>query len=339
MESRELERRPCGASGLDISVLGVGCWAFGGKEGDYWGAQDDNDARSLIAACLERGVTYLDVAEAYNDGRSEEALGRILEGRRGEAIIGTKIGPQFCTPSLIREHCEASLRRLRTDYIDIYMVHWPIREHSVPEAFETLKQLRDEGKIRVIGVSNFGVRDLTEAADLVPGIGINQLHYNLLSRGLEAEILPLCRKRNIGVMTYMSLLQGILTGKWKTIDEIPPVRTRTRHFRGDRPDSRHGGPGAEEEVIAALDGIRAIATELGVEMGQLALGWLAAQPGVTCVLAGARNVAQLESNIQGVTLKLSDDVLARLDATTRPVFDKLGSDADYWQSGSNSRIR
>src|SRR5690606_12121901 len=155
---------------------------------------------------------------------SEEGLGRVLKGRREQAIIGTKVGPQNCAKGVLREHCEASLRRLDTDYIDLYMVHWPIRECPVADAFEELTALRDEGKIRVIGVSNFGVRDLNEALGTGTEIGMNQLHYNLLSRGIEHEIIPLCMENNVGVMTYMSLLQGILTGKYTKIDDIPPIR-------------------------------------------------------------------------------------------------------------------
>lgn len=339
LNSKPLERRRCGRTDLELPVLGVGVWVLGGKDNDYWGGYSEAEARNLIAACLDSGANYFDVAEAYNDGRSEEVLGRILAGQRHRAIIGTKVLPQNCAPATLREHCEASLRRLQTDHIDLYMVHWPIREHSVPAAFETLAALRAEGKIRHVGVSNFGVQDLAEAAAIMPDIAINQLHYNLLSRAIEVEVLPLCRKLNIGVMTYMSLLQGLLTGKYARIDDIPPVRTRTRHFRPDRPDSRHGEPGAEEEVQAALTGIRAVADEVGVKMGELALGWLAARPGVTCVLAGARDPEQLRSNIRGATLDLPTDVVARLDEITRPLLEKLGSNPDYWQSGENTRIR
>jgi aryl-alcohol dehydrogenase-like predicted oxidoreductase len=339
LTSKELQRRRCGRTELELPVLGVGVWVLGGQDSDYWGGYSEAEARNLVAACLDSGANYFDVAEAYNEGRSEEVLGKILSGQRARAIIGTKVSPKNCSPATLREHCEASLRRLQTDYIDLYMVHWPIREHGVREAFETLAALRTEGKIRHVGVSNFGVRDLAEAAAVLPDIAINQLHYNLLSRAIEVELLPLCNQLNIGVMTYMSLLQGLLTGKYDRIDDIPPVRTRTRHFRPDRPDSRHGEPGAEVEVQAALTGIRSMADEVGVKMGQLALGWLASRPGVTCVLAGARDPEQLQSNICGATLVLPADVLAKLDDITRPLLDKLGSNPDYWQSGDNARIR
>ncbi len=338
-DSQSRPRRTAGGSDLQLPLLGVGVWVFGGKEGDYWGGYSESEARDLIATCLDSGANYFDVAELYNEGRSEEVLGKILAGQRDRAIIGTKIHPSNCGKETLRKHCEASLRRLNTDYIDLYMVHWPIREHSISEAFEILSELRDEGKIRAIGVSNFGVQDLTEALRVFPNIAINQMHYNMLSRAIETEVVPLCKKHHVGIMTYMSLLQGLLTGKYERIDDIPPVRTRTRHFKPDRPDSRHGEPGAEDEVQSAISGIREVANELNVKMGELALGWLAAKPGVTCVLAGARDSQQLYSNIRGVTMELSADVVTRLDEITDPLFKKLGSNPDYWQSGENSRIR
>jgi len=339
MSINQIDLRPCGASGLEISVLGLGCWMFGGDEGDYWGGYTDAEAYDLISAALDMGVNYFDEAEMYNAGRSEEALGRALKGRREKAVIGTKINPLHCEPATLRKHCEASLRRLQTDYVDIYMVHWPIRDIPIEPAFEMLGQLQSEGKIRVIGVSNFGPIDLAAALSTGVQIGLNQLHYNLFSRAIEVELLPLCQKNGVGVMSYMSLLQGILSGKYATIDEIPEIRLRTRHFRGDRPQSRHGGPGAEPEVNKALAEIRELAQETGLAMEQLALGWVAAKPGVSCVLVGARNAEQLRSNYEGVTRALPDDVVKRLDEITDPLLRILGSSPDYWQSGAECRIR
>ncbi len=339
MEVGTLERREAGRSGIELSVLGMGCWMFGGTSDDYWGGHDEDEARNLVSVALERGLNYFDAAEVYNAGRCEEGLGRVLKGRRGEAVIGTKILPENCSKEGVRKHCEASLRRLGTDYIDIYMVHWPVRDYPAGETFAELGRLKEEGKIRMVGVSNYGLKDLTEALATGVEIGINQMHYNLFSRAIETEILPLCREKGIGVLTYMPLLQGILTGKYGTIEEIPANRTRTRHFRGDRPESRHEGPGAEAEVDRALGDLRKLAAETGHEVGQLALAWAAAREGVTCVIAGARNVEQLQANIDGVSLRLADDVIARLDEITDPLYRKLGSNPDYWQSDKNSRIR
>jgi aryl-alcohol dehydrogenase-like predicted oxidoreductase len=334
-----MEKRLCSDSGIALSVLGIGCWSFGGGGDDYWGPQDERDAADAVSAALDDGITYFDTAEMYNDGRSEESLGRALRGQRQKAIIGSKVSPANTAPAVLREHCEASLRRLGVDAIDIYMVHWPITDHSVEDAFSTLMALRDEGKVRAIGVSNHGVRQLTEAVSTGAPIVVNQLCYNLLSRAIEAEILPLCRQRNIGVIGYMPLQQGLLTGKYRSAEEVPWIRMRTRHFQGTRRGARHGEPGAEAEIFAALDGMRDLAAELHIPMGQLALAWALARPGITCVLAGARTAAQVADNAAAARLALSPEVISQLDALTDPVLNKLGSNADYWESSDNSRIR
>jgi aryl-alcohol dehydrogenase-like predicted oxidoreductase len=285
------------------------------------------------------GINYFDTAEMYNAGRSEESLGKALRHRRAEAVIGTKTIPQNCTREGVREHCEGSLRRLGTDCVDIFMVHWPILEHPVEAAFETLQALQAEGKIRHIGVSNFSRKHLKPALATGVKVAVNQLHYSLLSRAIEYEALPCCLEHGIGVVAYMPLLQGILTGKYATLAEVPWYRLRTRHFRGDREGARHGGPGAEAEIADALAGIRQVADELGEPMGDVALAWVAAQPAVTCVLAGARDVGQLEANVRGCSLRLPPEVVARLGALTEPPKAKLGADIDYWESPENSRAR
>jgi aryl-alcohol dehydrogenase-like predicted oxidoreductase len=219
------------------------------------------------------------------------------------------------------------------------MVHWPVHEHSTAEAFEALLALQQEGRIRAIGVSNFDGARLREALDTGAVIAVNQLHYSLFSRAIEYDALPACVEENVGVVGYMPLLQGILSGKYRTLGEVPWYRLRTRHFRGDRQGARHGGPGAEEEIVPALEGIRRVAEELGEPMSDVALAWVAAQPGTTCVLAGARDVEQLSANVRGCSLSLPADVIERLNVLTEPVKAKLGPDLDYWENVGNSRVR
>ncbi len=334
-----METRSCGTSGIEISILGIGCWSFGGDADAYWGAQDQNDADAVVGRALDAGANYFDTAEGYNEGRSEESLGRSLGRRRHEAVVGSKISPTNVQPATLRAHCDASLRRLGTDYLDIYMVHWPIAGGLVEDAFSTLGALRAEGKIRAIGVSNFGVRDLGRALATGQPIAVDQLYYNLFSRAIEEAILPLCRQEKVGVIGYMPLQQGLLTGKYRTPQEVPDQRARTRHFRGDRPLSRHGGPGAEAEIFAALDHVRDLAASLGVSMAQLSLAWAMARPGVTCTLAGIRNIAQLTDGLAAAALELSPDVMAELDRISQPVLAALGSNPDYWQTGADTRIR
>ena len=334
-----METRTLNPSGIQLPILGLGCWSFGGQEGDYWGPHDDRDAAEVVAMAFDHGANYFDTAEGYNDGRSEAALGRALAGRRNEAIIGTKISPDNTAPATLRQHCEASLRRLETDTIDIYMVHWPITDYPVADAFATLADLRAEGKIRAIGVSNFGPTQLQEAIATGVPLEVNQLGYSLLDRAIEFEILPACQRYGIGVAAYMPLMQGLLTGRWRSADEIPQVRRRTRHFSSDRPGARHGEPGAEAEVFAALRDIAQIAETQGVPMPDLALAWVAAQPGVTTVIVGTRTPAQLRESLRGIGRTLSPEISAELGRLTESVKVKLGANADLWRSGADTRIR
>ena len=193
-----MEMRTCGKSGIEISPMGIGCWSYGG--GDYWGSQAQSDVTAVANAALDAGINFFDTAEGYNDGRSEEALAVALKGRRHEAVIGTKVSRP--DPATIRERCEASLDRLQTDYVDIYMIHWPDDEIAIEESMVELTRLQVDGLIRAIGVSNFGVEQLTAALDTGASIAVNQLCYNLLSRAIEPELLPLCPKaqcRHLGV--------------------------------------------------------------------------------------------------------------------------------------------
>lgn len=335
-----MEKRACGNTGLALSVLGVGVWAFGGGAGDYWGSQDDRDAAAVVERALALGANYFDTAEMYNLGRSESALGRALAGRRAQALIGSKLSPSHATsPEAVRQHCEATLARLGTEYVDLYMVHWPLPEDVVEPTFATLMQLQAEGKIRHIGVSNFGVQQMTAALATGVTLAVNQLPYSLLARAIEHEILPFCAAHGIGVIGYMPLMQGLLTGKYRSADEMPPGLTRTRHFRPDRPDSRHGEPGAEAETFALVEGLRQIAAREGAPMAQLALAWAAANPAMTCVLAGARNTGQLEENAAGATRRLSPALKAELDALSAAVMAKLGANVDLWHPAERSRTR
>ncbi len=330
-----IERRYYGNTGATLPVIGIGCWAYG--SGDYWGNQDQKDVNEVVAMAIDRGVNYFDTAEAYNDGRSEEALGIALKGRRQAAIIGSKVLPSNTEPAVLRQHCEASLRRLGTDRIDIYMLHWPLTDHSVEDAFATLEALQKEGKIGAIGLSNYGPHQLQEALATGAKFAVDQVCYNLLSRAIEVELMPLCTRLGIGILAYMPLLQGLLTGKFHSADDMPPARTRTRHFRGDRVGSRHGEAGAEAEIFTAIQGIREIAAEMEVPMAQLSLAWILSRPAITCVLAGIRNITQLEENIASAELHLSPEIVSRLDKLTEPLLKKLGPSSDYYQASNNSR--
>jgi aryl-alcohol dehydrogenase-like predicted oxidoreductase len=268
-------------------------------------------------------------------------------------VVGTKVSPAHVQPEVLPRRCEASLRRLGTDYVDLYMVHWPITPRSirhfdaqtrvcpaVDDAFATLRRLREQGKVRHIGVSNFARYRLEEALVHCPDLVVNELPYNLLSRAIEWEMLPACRALGLGVVGYMALLQGVLTDLYPTLDDVPTWQRRTRHFDARKtPAARHGMDGEEEAMGQALSDIRAVCRETGQTLAELALRWAVANPGLACNLVGSRSVNELEANVRAVAQPLPADVVARLNAITDPLKERLGRSFDYYESPENDRTR
>ncbi len=333
-------------------MLGIGSWAFGG--GEYWGPCEQDDVDELVEYAVDHGCNFFDTAELYYNGGSETSLGLAVKDLdRSDLLIGSKISPSNTEPRQLIEHCEASLRRLQTDYLDLYMVHWPITPHSirhfttetiatpsVTEAFATLMRLQTAGKIRHIGVSNFGRAKLDEALATGASIAVNELPYSLLTRAIEFEILPYCRKNGVGVLGYMSLLQGVLGDTYATLDDVPVWQRRTRHFDSRRtPQCRHGLPGEEAETAAALEAIRALAREHGMSTAELALKWAIAGEGMTSALCGCRTVSKLAVNIRAASEPLPKALWEKLNHATQPLMEKLGPSFDYWQNAANDRTQ
>jgi aryl-alcohol dehydrogenase-like predicted oxidoreductase len=347
-----MERRACGRSGLGLPVLGLGCWAFGG--GEYWGRHEQRDAVAVVRRAFDLGVTYFDTAEVYNDGRSEASLGQALRGLpRDRVVVGTKVSPAHVQPDVLPRRCEASLRRLGTDRIDLYMVHWPITPHSirhfdaqlevgpaVDDAFAALLRLQEQGRVRHLGVSNFARNKLEEAQRYCPALAANELPYNLLSRAIEWEALPACQDLGVGVIGYMALLQGVLTDLYPRLDDVPPWQRRTRHFDAHKaPAARHGLEGEEEAVAQALAEIRVVCRETGHTLPALALKWAVANRSVACTLVGSRSVEKLEANVRAVEQPLPAETVARLNAITDPLKARLGRSFDYYENPGNDRTR
>lgn len=331
-----MEYRELGTSGLRVSAMAFGAWQLGDTA--YWGSSADADADAAVAAAVDAGINLFDTAEIYGDGESERVLGRVIGARRDKALIASKVSPDHCAPESLRAACEASLRRLGTDVIDLYQVHWPCRGVSFDDACAAMLKLRDEGKIRAIGVSNYGPRDLA-AWMKAGGCVSNQLGYSLLFRAIEFEIVPACIAHRVGVLAYMPLLQGLLAGRWTSIDEIPVLRRRTRHFSGGREGTRHGQDGCEDLLLDAIRGIGEIADALGEPMARVAIAWAMAQPGIASVIVGGRSAGQVARNAEAAALALEPDVIARLNAVTQPIKDRMGANADMWESAERSRIR
>ena len=329
-----MKYKKLGQSELKVSVISMGCWGIAGDS--TWGPQKESDAIDTIYAALNAGINFFDTAEFYGSGYSEEILGRTLSKRRKEVIIATKVSPSHLRPNDLRGCCENSLRHLQTDYIDLYYIHWPNWEIPIEDTLLALEKLKKEGKIRLIGCSNFGKIDLSDLLRK-SRVEVNQLPYSLTWRAIEYEIQPICLKNNIAITCYAPLAQGLLTGKFDSPDDVPEGRARSRYFSGDRPLARHGEAGAEKETFETLVKIKKICQKINIPMAQVALSWLLSRPGVASIIAGARNPEQVNINAKAGEVELSSEVLEQLILAGEELKRKLGSNPDMWES--DSRIR
>src|SRR5574337_64540 len=286
-----MKYRQLGGSGIEASVVGLGAWAIGGW---MWGGTDERKSVEAIQSSIDAGINFIDTAPAYGMGLSEIVVGRAITSRREQVVVATKCGivwhtdkgipfvsqngrtmRRYLGPESIRYEVEQSLNRLNTDHIDLYQTHWQDQTTPIEETMTTLLDLKREGKIRAIGVSNATV-DQIEAYRRVGPVDSGQEKYSMLDRGLEAEYLPYALKNNIAVLAYSPLAFGLLTGK------VGPER----QFPAD--DIRHENPRFSEEsrkqVLAMLDKMHPIAEKHGLTLAQLVIAWTIAQPGLTHTL-------------------------------------------------------
>ena len=323
MEYRKLEN-----AGIEVPVIALGCWQFAG--GEMWRNQEEKDSIEAVHAALDTGITLFDTAEVYGDGKSEEVLGKALQGRRHKAIVATKTaGPTYASDELASA-CDKSLKRLRTDTIDIYQLHWPRPSQvDAEKIFEGVRKLKKSGKIRHFSVCNFGFHNLSDI--LTAGtIVSNQLSYSLLWRGIEDEIVPKCTENAIGIFTYSSLLHGLLSGRYESIDEFPANRARSLHFSGSLEGVRHGQKGKEQLTDESLKRIRRHCRDAGFSMLEAALGWLAHRPQVTSVIVGGRNAGQVIRNANIASIRFPREFLESLTKATDDLKKAFGNQADMW---------
>jgi myo-inositol catabolism protein IolS len=316
-----MQQRRVGSSPVSISQIGLGTW---GMSGAFWGAADDAESIRVIHRALELGVTLIDTAEAYGKGHAEEVVGDALSGRRGSAVIATKVAPNNLDPQKLEDALEGSMKRLRTDYVDIYFVHWPDPATPIGPTIERLERLRAEGKVRAVGVSNFGIKELDEARKYGT-IDALQPPYNMLWREVESSTLPYCRQHNIGVIPYSGLAQGLLTGTLKrdTVFAAGDERRTTVLFQ----------PGLYEDTLEAVEGLRPMAAKYSKTVPQLAIQWLTSRPGVTSPLLGARTIAEIEENAKSVGWTISDEDVATMDQLTASIWARIADKGDmfgYW---------
>jgi aryl-alcohol dehydrogenase-like predicted oxidoreductase len=299
---------PLTRAAFEVSRIGIGCEQLGGVD---WGQYDLKETIRAVELAVERGVTLFDTANVYGLGASEQVLCQALGARRHDVVIVTKGGvrwetsPSGCRARTfidlsrknLRESVEGSLRRLELDAIPLYLLHWPDETIPIEEPLATLVELKGEGKIRGIGVSNFVFSDLKRANELVP-IAAVEIRYNLLHRSIENDLLPYCRQQGIGVLAYGSLAEGLLTGKYaqQSVFEIADRRSRLRHFQGD----------AFRQNLRHVERVKQVAGVHAKTPAQVAVRWVLSNHAVSSAIVGIKNVAQLEEAVGCIGWQLED---------------------------------
>jgi aryl-alcohol dehydrogenase-like predicted oxidoreductase len=310
-----MDTRTIGTTDLEVSTIALGCWPMGAG---YWGRADDDVSIRTLHKALEAGITHVDTAPAYGHGHSETVVGRALIDRRADVVLSTKVAAD---PDGIRDSLDASLARLQTDYVDVCYVHWPRRSTPLARTMEMLESLRAEGRLRAIGVSNFTVA-MMEMASNYGRIDVIQPPYNLIWRFIEEDVLPYCVAHDIGVVTYSSLAQGLLTGT---------LRLNTA-FAGDdqRVRSVLWQPENYGKCLYAVERLRPIAESLGISLTQLALRWLAAQPGVTSALVGARTPEEIAEDAAALDGATPEATMDAIQAVSDEIYVSMPYYYDMW---------
>jgi len=320
-----METRRLGNSDLNITRVGYGAWAIGGSGWEFaWGSQDDNESIAAIHRALELGVNWIDTAAVYGLGHSEEVVGRALKSWRGSRpYVFTKCGlrgdakgevQKILKAGSIRGEVEDSLRRLSVDVIDLYQIHWPPDPDSpeLEEGSSTLADLKREGKVRWIGVSNFNVQQLRRAQVIAPVTSL-QPRYSLVHREVEDEILPYCLSEGIGVIVYSPMASGLLTGAM--------TRERAAKLPGD--DWRGRNPDFTEpnlsQNLALVERLRAVANRHNRAVGEVAIAWTLGNPAVTGAIVGARNARQAEGVMRASDLRLADEEVTEIETVVAEI--------------------
>src|SRR5918996_2610167 len=315
MDKTQLKTAALGDTGLEITRVGFGAWAIGGAAYDWgWGAQDDGDSIAAIHHALDLGVNWIDTAAQYGFGHSETVVGRALAGLAERPYVFTKGGQpegpgrttvQSLRRDSLRRELEGSLERLGLDAVDLYQIHWPIPDEEIEEGWSTLVELRQEGLVRHIGVSNFNVGQLRRIQQIAP-VETLQPPYSLIARDAEDEILPFAEREGVGVIVYSPMGSGMLTG----------AMTRERIASLPDDDWRKHDPRFREprlsEHLALVERMRAVAERHGTSIGAVAIAWTLANPAVDGAIVGFRRAGQVDPIVGAADLELSDEDLAEI---------------------------
>jgi aryl-alcohol dehydrogenase-like predicted oxidoreductase len=320
-----MEHRTLGESDIKVSELAFGAWAIGGWQ---WGGADSKDAVNAIETAVDHGMTTIDTAAVYGFGLSEELVGKAIRGKRDKVQILTKFGLtwgekkgefffasqdnsgkdvdiyKYSSKAKVISDCDQSLKRLGTDFIDLYQIHWPDQTTPVSETMEAIEYLVKKGKIRAGAVCNYPQQLMIEAGKTYH-IASNQVPYSMVNRSIENDIVPYCINNNIGILAYSPLQRGLLTGKIKHGHVFNEGDTRPGTIYYREPNF--------SRIMKLIENLSEIAAGLNVTLSQLVLNWTLRQPGITCALAGARNADQVLENVRAADFKLNNEEIARIN--------------------------
>jgi aryl-alcohol dehydrogenase-like predicted oxidoreductase len=320
-----MEHRTLGESDIKVSELAFGAWAIGGWQ---WGGADSKDAVNAIETAVDHGMTTIDTAAVYGFGLSEELVGKAIRGKRDKVQILTKFGLtwgekkgefffasqdnsgkdvdiyKYSSKAKVISDCDQSLKRLGTDFIDLYQIHWPDKTTPVSETMEAIEYLVKKGKIRAGAVCNYPQQLMIEAGKTYH-IASNQVPYSMVNRSIENDIVPYCINNNIGILAYSPLQRGLLTGKIKHGHVFKEGDTRPGTIYYMEPNF--------SRIMKLIENLSEIASGLNVTLSQLVLNWTLRQPGITCALAGARNADQVLENVRAADFKLNNEEIARIN--------------------------
>ena len=325
-----MDYRPFGRTGMEVSAIGFGCWELGGGYGSF----DEEEVIAAIHRALDLGINCFDTAEGYGMGKSEALLARGLGDRRKDVILVTKFGANYggsgreknrdSRPERAMASIEGSLEHLKTDYVDVYLIHWPDHQTPFDETMRALEDIVQQGKARFVGVSNFRAEEIA-ACEETRRVDVGQYGYHMFDRRPEREVFPHCREQGIGMMAYGSLAHGLLTGAF---DEDTIFEERDWRSRGGLFNMPLFTPENFPRNLKVVENLKKIAQARGKKVANLALAWVLANPVVSVALVGMRRPSEVEANMDGIDWALTEADLTEIDA----VFDAHGVDTrpDVW---------
>ncbi len=310
-----VETTVLGRTGIEVSRICVGCWQAAG-----WATSDDERFITTVRHALDSGLNFLDTAVAYGGGHSEELVGKAIAGRREHVVVATKFSPHASRPEHVRRSLDAALTRIGTDYIDLFQQHWPPVDLPLADTIGELERLKEEGKIRAIGVSNWMEPEWDEFDD-PSRVDCLQPNHSLLWRFIEKSVLPLCKKHDIAVIPYSPLCQGILAGRFKSLDDIP---------NDPRKENRRLRPDEFPRVLEVVGTLGEVADKYGKTMAQTAIRWLLDQDGVTAPIVGASRPEQVDQNLGAFGWHLEPEDWRRLADASLPLSIDLKPHDTLW---------